>query len=147
MKSSVTIIEEFTYFKNIFLAKLLKFAVLKGHRFHSGYGSRLKSFWQHQPETELSENNNTNNKIGVKSCLTGNSVQKVKILSQLNVIALCRPSRFSWQICRNGFPALRHCDLLKESSRLLRIINAASSPTSKIMLGETKCLQNNTEDH
>ena len=38
IKSSVTILEEFTYLKNIFLAKLLKFAVLKGHRFHSGYG-------------------------------------------------------------------------------------------------------------
>ena len=29
IKSSVTILEEFTYLKNIFLAKLLEFAVLK----------------------------------------------------------------------------------------------------------------------
>ena len=45
IKSSVTILEEFTYLKNIFLAKLLEFAVLKVIDFIPAMDSRFKSFW------------------------------------------------------------------------------------------------------
>ena len=45
IKSSVTILEEFTYLKNIFLAKLLEFAVLKVIDFIPAMDSPFKSFW------------------------------------------------------------------------------------------------------
>ena len=47
IKSSVTILEEFTYLKNIFLAKLLKFSLQcsKVIDFIPAMDSRLKSFW------------------------------------------------------------------------------------------------------